>query len=110
MITSQNVDDSDGTIAIRLHDSSCGTDKTIGYAQVKKWVYGKRGQSRGDGYKPVLVIRSLDLSEVSIPSALSLGYASPKHDPSPITLLVFKRRDLRTSPFTLHFLRPSYCP
>lgn len=60
----QNVDNADGTLAIRLHESS-GTDNTIGYAQNKKWGYGRRGQTQETGgYKPVLVIHSLDTSQL----------------------------------------------
>ncbi|KAL6067625.1 Molybdenum carrier [Balamuthia mandrillaris] len=54
--TRKNVDDADGTIAFRLHEGN-GTDKTIGWAHLRKWSYGPwRGQSKEDGWRPVLVI------------------------------------------------------
>ena len=55
----RNVDDSDGTLAIRMK-SSVGTDKTIGYCLTKKWMmYGGTVPERSS-YKPVLVIDKLD--------------------------------------------------
>ncbi|KAL6042063.1 Molybdenum carrier, variant 2 [Balamuthia mandrillaris] len=54
--TRKNVDDADGTIAFRLHEGN-GTDKTIGWAHLRQWSYGPwRGQSKEDGWRPVLVI------------------------------------------------------
>lgn len=59
--TKSNVDDSDATIVFRFK-SSPGTDCTIGYAQTHKWT--SRMYSKFDGYKPVLVVHSLELSNV----------------------------------------------
>uniref|UniRef100_A0A7S1PI02 Uncharacterized protein n=1 Tax=Percolomonas cosmopolitus TaxID=63605 RepID=A0A7S1PI02_9EUKA len=55
--TRMNVDNSDGTIAFRFHKSR-GTDKTIGYAQTKKWTDGKiKSMNRTETqYKPVCVV------------------------------------------------------
>lgn len=62
--TRKNVDDSDGTLAFRLKPSR-GTDKTIGYAQSKKWTNGKlESVSLSETqYKPVCVIQSLEDEE-----------------------------------------------
>lgn len=61
--TMKNVDDSDGTVAI-LWGTSVGTGKTIGYAQTKKWQYGNN-ESKSNGYKPVLVIKSKNVDEAA---------------------------------------------
>lgn len=61
--TKKNVDDADATIVIRLQPGN-GTDKTIGYAQTKNWC--ARSTSLDTGYKPVLVITSLDKSNVQL--------------------------------------------
>lgn len=58
--TMKNVDNSDGTVAI-LWGPSAGTEKTIGYAQTHKWQAAK--ESKFDGYKPVLVIKTKNLEE-----------------------------------------------
>jgi hypothetical protein len=55
--TKQNVINSDGTLAIRLHDSN-GTDKTIGFSHDKTW--HPAATSKDDGFRPVLVIDNLD--------------------------------------------------
>lgn len=57
--TRKNVDDADGTIAFRLHPGN-GTDKTIGWAQLRQWTYGpERARSKDDGWRPVLVIEDV---------------------------------------------------
>eukprot|EP01126_Amoeba_proteus_P011269 TRINITY_DN14523_c0_g1_i3.p1 TRINITY_DN14523_c0_g1~~TRINITY_DN14523_c0_g1_i3.p1 ORF type:complete len:168 (-),score=28.55 TRINITY_DN14523_c0_g1_i3:205-678(-) len=60
--TKKNVDDSTATLVIRLHEGN-GTDKTIGYCQSRTWGYGERGCSKFNGYRPVLVLNSLDIQE-----------------------------------------------
>jgi len=55
--TTLNVDNSDGTIAFRL-TKNIGTDKTIGYAQSKKWQYPKDILAEAE-YKPIFVIHNL---------------------------------------------------
>jgi hypothetical protein len=57
------VDDADATIVIRLQPGN-GTDKTVGYAQTKTWC--ARSNSCDTGYKPVLVLSSLDKSNVQL--------------------------------------------
>jgi len=59
--TQVNVEDSDGTIAIRLQPGN-GTDKTIGYCHAKVWSYGTDRAQTKDGpdvYRPVFVVTSL---------------------------------------------------
>lgn len=55
----KNVDESDATVAFRLH-FSVGTDKTIGYCVTRKWttVYDRFAFSRGfiKVHRPVLII------------------------------------------------------
>eukprot|EP01125_Pyxidicula_operculata_P020923 TRINITY_DN7872_c0_g1_i3.p1 TRINITY_DN7872_c0_g1~~TRINITY_DN7872_c0_g1_i3.p1 ORF type:complete len:212 (-),score=37.01 TRINITY_DN7872_c0_g1_i3:108-743(-) len=70
--TMMNVDNSDGTIAIRLHPGS-GTDKTIGYAHIGKWVFGsERGKTKLNGYKPILVIGHNITDQKEVEEAVSL--------------------------------------
>ncbi len=57
----RNVDDADAVLVFRLF-SSPGTDRTIGYAHTKRWCV--RTISNDQGYRPVLVISSLDASEM----------------------------------------------
>eukprot|EP01090_Pellita_catalonica_P011749 TRINITY_DN2393_c0_g1_i1.p1 TRINITY_DN2393_c0_g1~~TRINITY_DN2393_c0_g1_i1.p1 ORF type:complete len:143 (+),score=19.65 TRINITY_DN2393_c0_g1_i1:201-629(+) len=52
--TKQNVDDADGTIAIRLHESG-GTDSTIGWCLYKKYTR-ENLHSSNTGWRPVLVV------------------------------------------------------
>eukprot|EP01118_Nematostelium_gracile_P001234 TRINITY_DN11288_c0_g1_i1.p1 TRINITY_DN11288_c0_g1~~TRINITY_DN11288_c0_g1_i1.p1 ORF type:complete len:135 (-),score=26.97 TRINITY_DN11288_c0_g1_i1:25-429(-) len=59
--TKMNVDDSDGTLVIRLHPGS-GTDKTVGYAHKATWSIGIG--SKMDGYRPVLVLTTLEEDNV----------------------------------------------
>lgn len=59
--TKMNVDLAQATIVFRLHSGS-GTDKTIGYAQTQTWC--SRSTSSNVGYRPVLVINSLDTKNV----------------------------------------------
>jgi hypothetical protein len=61
--TMENVDDSDGTMAV-LWGNSVGTGKTIGYAQNHTWGYGNN-KSKDDGYRPVLVITTHDVKEAA---------------------------------------------
>lgn len=56
----KNVDESDVTIAFRLH-SSIGTDKTIGYCVTRKWQIVKNWQC-----KNLLVIENFDHAEEKI--------------------------------------------
>eukprot|EP00005_Dracoamoeba_jomungandri_P014074 CAMPEP_0174276278 /NCGR_PEP_ID=MMETSP0439-20130205/60296_1 /TAXON_ID=0 /ORGANISM="Stereomyxa ramosa, Strain Chinc5" /LENGTH=239 /DNA_ID=CAMNT_0015368481 /DNA_START=31 /DNA_END=750 /DNA_ORIENTATION=- len=60
--TKKNVDDSDGTLAIRIHVSA-GTDKTIGYCQQKQWTNGNRGKDQDEGWRPVVVFDSIEESK-----------------------------------------------
>lgn len=53
-----NVDDSDATIAFRLHES-VGTDKTIGYCISKTWKVVKDLKAHAKHYRPLLVIDDL---------------------------------------------------
>ena len=53
----KNVDDSDATIAFRLHDST-GTDKSIGYCLTKKWGVTSNVDISCP-YRPILIIRDL---------------------------------------------------
>ena len=62
--TIQNINNSCGTLVFRFH-TGLGTDKTIGYAQTKRWCYGKRGKTDLEGYKPVLVIDSLSSENIN---------------------------------------------
>lgn len=59
----RNVDDSDATIAIRLC-ASRGTDRTIGYAQTRRWQDGVIDNETSSAYRPCLVITSLDDANV----------------------------------------------
>jgi hypothetical protein len=54
----KNVDNSDGTIAFRLH-SSVGTDKTIGYCITKVWKVQNFKNYKKLAYRPLLVIENL---------------------------------------------------
>lgn len=57
--TRMNVDESDGTLVFRFKPSR-GTDKTVGYAQKKKWINGNFASISETQYKPVCIIQSLD--------------------------------------------------
>lgn len=57
----KNIDDSDATIAFRLHDSA-GTDKSIGYCLTKKWEKVNSSNVHiFKPYRPVLIITDLSL-------------------------------------------------
>ena len=61
--TKKNVDDSDATIAFLLQPGN-GTQKTIGYAHSKLWQ--SETTSLDTGYKPVLVLTSLEKSNIEL--------------------------------------------
>ena len=62
----KNVKDSDATIAFRLQ-KSLGTDKTIGYAQTESWeINDTKPGEYNDGFKPVLVLDSAELTPENI--------------------------------------------
>lgn len=61
----KNVDDSDGTIAFRTHNS-VGTDKTIGYCLEKKWKKVKIEQSGElySKYKPLFLVANIKVEQL----------------------------------------------
>jgi len=56
----KNVDDSDATIAFRLHESA-GTDKSIGYCLTKKWGKMNSKVHIFKPYRPILIITDISL-------------------------------------------------
>ena len=54
----RNIDSSDASIAFRLKPS-LGTDKSIGYARIRKWKQ-VLSTSKDDGHRPILVLNNAD--------------------------------------------------
>ena len=53
----RNVDDADLTLVVIMDATSVGTWKTLGYAQTKKWKWGKIPVPHPFEYKPNIVLR-----------------------------------------------------